>query len=228
MDYQPGDRKYDYADVEAQPDPDASPQPSPGEGSKTLEKFDVLSKFWVGLAGLALSAAIGFSTVSFNRQTTERQANVQIEALALQRRTSAAQVELGLLPTFAKGTDSERKLALSILTSIAPDEAARIGAVLIPQLNSEVERREATALVASVSENRQQQEFRQRLQSAAIYRQFSLDANACREYFAAFENLPAGERKVVASEIDSARAQYSQGHFSDAAARLEAALTAKY
>jgi hypothetical protein len=189
--------------------------------------FDIVSKFCIGLCGLVLSGAVGFSTVYFSRQATERQANAQIEALALQRRSSAAQLELSLLPAFARGTDAERQLALSILASLVPDEAERVGAVVIPQLKSEAQRREATRLISSIPERKRQQEFRQWLQNAAVYRQFSLDANACREYFAAFESLSAGERKGIAAEIEMARREYSRGEFSDAAGRLQAALGTK-
>lgn len=194
---------------------------------KPLEKFDVVSKFCIALGGLALSGAIGFSTIYFSHQATERQANGQIEALALQRRSSAAQLELSLLPVFARGTDAERQLALSILGSLAPDEAERVGAVVIPQLKSETQRREASQAMSSLPERKQQQEFRQRLQNAAIYRQSSLDANACREYFAAFESLPPGEKKRVATEVETARREYSRGQFSDAAVRLQTLLGTK-
>ena len=79
------------------------------ERPKTLETFDIVSKFCIGLGSLVLSGAVGFSTVYFSHQATERQANAQIEALALQRRSSAAQVELSLLPVFALGVRAARK-----------------------------------------------------------------------------------------------------------------------
>lgn len=209
--------------------PAESPNPlmSKSERPRTLEMFDIISKFGIGLCGLVLSGAIGFSTIYFSHQATERQANAQIEALALQRRTSAGQLELSLLPVFAHGTDAERQLALSILASLVPDEAERVGAVVIPQLKSELQRREATQLISASPERMRQQEFRQRLQNAAVYRQFSLDANACREYFAAFESLSAAEKKGVAAEIGMARREYSRGEFSGAAGRLQAALGTK-
>jgi len=192
--------------------------------SNLLQKFDIVSKFCTSVAGLALSAAIGFSTVYFSRQSTERQANAQIETLALQKRSSAAQLELSLMPVLTHGTDSERQVALSVLASVAPDEAERIGAVVIPQLKSELQRRESTQVISAIPEKKREQEFRQRIQNAAVYRQFSLDANACREYFVAFENLSEVERKKIATEVEAARREYSRGQFSDAAARLQAAL----
>jgi hypothetical protein len=194
---------------------------------KTLEKFDIVSKFCIAVGGLALSGAIGFSTIYFSHQATERQANGQIQALALQRRSSTAQLELSLLPVFARGSDAERQLALSILASLAPDEAERVGAVVIPQLKTEAQRRDASQVISSLPAKKQQQEFRQRLQNAVIYRQSSLDANACREYFAAFESLPAAEKGGVATEIETARREYSRGQFSDAATRLQAVLGTK-
>jgi len=214
----------------AKPEPSVdvpSPATSKSERPKTLEKFDIVSKFCIALGGLALSGAVGFSTIYFSRQATERQANAQIETLALQRRSSAAQLELSLLPVFARGTDAERQLALSILASLAPDEAEHVAAVVIPQLKSEQQRRDATQVISSVPEKKRQQEFRQRLQNAAVYRQFSLDANACREYFAAFEALSAAERKEVATDVETARREYSQGQFNEAAARLQHSLGMK-
>ena len=194
------------------------------EHSRSLEKFDIVSKFCTVVAGLALSGAIGFSTVYFSHQATERQANAQIEALALQKRSSAAQLEQSLMPVFAHGTDSERQMALSVLASVAPDEAERVGVVVIPQLKSELQRRESTQVISAVPQKKHEQEFHQRLQNAAVYRQFSLDANACREYFNAFDNLPEVERKGIATEVETARREYTRGQFNDAAARLQAAL----
>jgi hypothetical protein len=194
---------------------------------KTLEVFDIVSKFCIGLGSLVLSAAIGFSTIYFTHRATERQASVQVETLVLQRRSSAAQVELSLLPVFTHGTDTERQWALSILASLAPDEAERVGTVIIPQLKSEMQRREVFQVISTVPERKRQQEFRQRLQNAAVYRQFSLDANACREYFAAFDSLSAAEKKEVAAQREMARREYSQGQFSNAAARLQSVLGTK-
>ncbi len=200
---------------------------SKSDNPKTLERFDIVSKFCIGIVGLVLSGVIGLSTIYFSRQATERQANAQIEALALQRRSSAGQLELSLLPVFARGTDAERELALSILASVAPDEAERLGTIVIPQLKSELQRRQASQVISSVPERKREQEFRQRIQNAGVYRQFSLDANACREYFAAFETLLAPERKGIIKEIETARMEYSQGRFNDAASRLQAALGPK-
>ena len=197
------------------------------ERSSTIEKFDIVSKFFIGLGGVALSGAVGFSTLYFSHQATERQANTQIEVLSLQRRSAAAQLELSLLPVLARGPDVERHLALSILASLAPDEAERLGAVVIPQLKSEAERQTASQMISSIPERKRQQDLRRRLQNADVYRQFSLDANACREYFSAFESLSAAERQRVATEFESARREYSRGQFSDAAARLQAALGTK-
>jgi hypothetical protein len=212
----------DYATSKPVPaDDKPDPAMSDRHGPQTLEKFDIISKFCIAAAGLALSGAIGFSTIYFNHQATERQANGQIEALVLLRRSSTAQIELSLLPVFTHGTDAERQLALSILASLAPDEAERVGALVIPQLKTEALRREVTQLISSVPEKKRQQEFRQRLQNAALYRQSSLDANACREYFAAFESLSSPEKNKVATEVERARRDYSRGQFSDAATRLQ-------
>jgi hypothetical protein len=197
------------------------------ENSKLLEKFDIVSKFCTSAAGLALSAAMGFSTVYFSHQAAERQANAQIETLSLQKRSSAAQLELSLMPVLTHGTDSERQFALSLLASLVPEEAERVGSIVIPQFKSEQQRREATQTISAVPEKKRDQEFRQLIQNAAVYRQFSLDANACREYFAAYDTLSEVERKGIATEIETARREYSRGQFNDAAARLQMAFNPK-
>lgn len=192
---------------------------------RALAIFDVVSKFCTSFAALVLSGVIGFATIYYSRQATERQANAQIEALALQRRSSAAQIETSLLPVFMSGKDAERRLALDVLASLAPAEAERIGAIVIPRLQSDGERREATQFISSVPDRKRQEEFRRHIQNGAVYRQFSLDPNACREYFAAFESLSVVEKERLAAGVETARKEYDRGQFTDAAARLQAVLS---
>jgi hypothetical protein len=197
---------------------------SKSELSKVLQRFQIISTFFIGLGGLVLSGTLGFSTIYFSHHATERQANAQIEARVLQRHSSTAQLELSLMPILTHGTDSERQFALSVLAVVDPDEAKRISTVVIPQLKSVRQRSEASQVIASVPERKREQEFRQHLQNAAIYRQFSLDASACREYFAAFDNLSVAVKSDLAQEIEKARKEYSRGEFSDAAGHLQSAL----
>lgn len=197
------------------------------ESSRSLEKFDVLSKFSISAVGLLLSGAIGFSTVYFTHQANERQANAQIEALSLQKRSSAAQLEQSLLPILSHGRDSERESALSILALIAPDEAERIGNVVIPQLKSETERRAVSHAISSMPDEKREKEYRERVENAAVYRQFALDANACREYFAAYTALSPAQKAGISAAIEAAKKQYARGRFADAATRLQATLPPK-
>ena len=67
-------------------------------------------------------------------------------------------------------------------------------------------------------------EFAQHLENARKYREFSLDAAACREYFRAFENLPMSSRERVGKQVDDAKGDYDKGRFAEAAEKLENAL----
>jgi hypothetical protein len=199
-----------------------------------LHRFDTISRFWVGSVGVLLSGVLGFSTIYSNRaasdrqlraqnDATEREIHSQIDAAAAQRRTAGAQLAAALLPVIAKGTDSEREAALALLASAAPEQAQVLGAATIHLSGASAQTR-VKEIVSTAVASRRQQEYMDHLNNARKFREFSLDANATREYFLAFEFLPPAASARVRPLVDAAREDYNRGRFSQSAGSLQTAL----
>src|SRR5260370_27653719 len=142
--------------------------------SERIQLFDTASKFLIGVAGLALSAILGFATLEFNRAANKRQVYAQIEATRLQRDNTSAQVAASLSSAIVKGSDDERELALMILASIAPEQAQHLAAVMASSRTSVRFGERSNRIVRTASVVKRNYEYTEHIRNAQAHRDFSL------------------------------------------------------
>ena len=129
--------------------PEALDRAAGGPSRSWLERIDVISKLLLSLATLVLSGAIGFATIHYNRQAAQRQIQNQIDSLALQRRATAAQILVSLLPILLRGEGKDRALTLRLVEVVAPDLVRQIGEILLDQAKSSAAVEQAKQIIAS-------------------------------------------------------------------------------
>jgi tetratricopeptide (TPR) repeat protein len=196
-------------------------RPGPPPTHNWLERIDVIAKLSLSLAGLILSGAIGFGTIRFNRLAAQRQIQNQIESLALQRRTTAAQMLVSQLPVILRGEEQDRALTLKLLEVVDPDLVRQIGEGLLAQAKTQAAVEQAKQVIGSSVETTRKYAVDQHVQNARKYRDFGLYPAAAREYMKACEALPAPLRERLAKRIRAATNDYDSGNYSGAVQTFE-------
>ena len=196
-----------------------------------LYKFDIVSKFLLGLAGLVLSTVISIATYQINRAAyqnnraaAERQVQNQNESIRAQRESVGAQAAINLLPTILKGSERERGAAEAILLSIAPKQLETIVAGRSRSAANGGEQGAEQQTMKRAVSRQQEIAFFQHLDNAVKYREFLLDAHAAREFMSAGEIKPDRLKdRIGASAFDEGKRLYSKARFSEAVAKFEEA-----
>lgn len=189
-----------------------------------LERIDVIAKLALSVAGLVLSAAIGFSTIYYNRLSAQRQIQNQIESLELQRRTTAAQILVSQLPIVLRGEEQDRALTLKLLEVVDPDLVRQIGERLLAHARSPAEVKQAKEVIGSSVAAAREYAVAQHVQNARKYRDFGLYPAAAREYMKACDALPVPLREPLAKRIRDATNDYDSGNYSGAVRTFEEVL----
>jgi TPR repeat protein len=182
-----------------------------------FERLDVFAKLTVGVGTLVLSAAIGFATIHYNRQAAQLQIQNQIDALALQRRATAARILVDELPTIVSGADPEQGLILKLLEVLDPDFVRQFGERLLAGAQSPEDTERAEEIIAGGVRAAQEQAVPLHLENASRFMVFNAYPAAAREYLRAFEAMPAPTRAQVSDQAEKARELYEKGDFSGAA-----------
>jgi tetratricopeptide (TPR) repeat protein len=191
-----------------------------------LERLDVVAKLALGVAGILLSATIGFATIRFNQQAAQRQIQQQSDELALQRRTTAVQLLASQLPSVLRGSDKERLLTLRLVETVDPGLVRQIGEALLSQAENPAAAARAQEIIAHSTATAQEVAFAEHRENARKYRDFGLDASAAREYLQAYDALAPSARSQVSPAVLEARRAYEAGNYPGAARILEKALQA--
>jgi hypothetical protein len=190
---------------------------------RRLQRADVLSKFFLGLGTLVLSAAIGFATLAHNRRATELQVQGQADRLALDRHTGAAQILVDQLPTIIRGSEEERGLILEVVGVLDPELPRQIGKRLLARAATPAEEESARQIIASSESAARDLAVRQHLETARKFMGFRAYPAAAREYLKAYDALPADPRLAIRAQAEAARKLYDEGDFAAAAQAFEEA-----
>jgi len=197
------------------------------------DKFEIVFKATIGLVVvpvLSLEIVQYHANKSQERQfqaqakALEQQLQSQAEQSRSQRRMTEAQLAAGLIPLIASGREAERNMSLAALSSVAPGLAREVSSVLIERASTPAQRSFAENINTRSVQNEVELEFAKHLEYAREYRAFGLDAQACREYFAAFGAPPARlKQELVKNEnaVREARKEYGSANYSTAAQLLE-------
>jgi len=199
-----------------------------------LETWEVLWKSLVlgivmPLIGTWLVYYHNREALGLQLQSQDAALKAQIEnqqALAkAQRQISEAQLALGLLPNILKGSGDERRLALMILSSVAPSTAERVSEILLAHSESQADRSFIGRIVETSRVNTQEQEFWDRLTTARKYMQDkTFDAYAYRAYLEAYRIIPGRFRKMVDDQkVRQADRYYVASEFDAAAQQMDKA-----
>jgi hypothetical protein len=198
-----------------------------------VETFDVVAKFLIGAAGVALSATVAWATAEHNRELAARQARAaeqqvrqQSESLLAQRRIAAAQMLAAQAPALARADPHGRAFTLALLQLIDPELTGQVGDVLLAGAPDAAASSEAKRLIASSAQAARDAGFARHLDDARKFREFGLEAAAAREYLRAYETLPDIRKRPLSERIALARNSYDRGDYSTAATTLERALGA--
>ena len=189
-----------------------------------FDRMDILAKLALSLAGLILSAVIGFSTIHHNRLASQRQIQNQIDSMKLQRRTTAAQMLASQLPVVLRGDERERTLVLDMLEVIDPELVRRIAEKLAVHASTPEAAAQARQVMASSVEAAQQDAVVRHIENAGKYRDVGLEPAAAREYANAYKALPPSQRARWAKQIKAAENDYESGDYSGAVRKYEAVL----
>ena len=119
-----------------------------------------------------------------------RQIQNQQEQSRLQHAAAEAQLAQGLIPIITHGRKEERQAALLILSYMSPKVGELMAEALLVKAQTPAEKVFAQAIHSTSVKNEINQELIRHLAFARQYRHVGLDANACREYFAALEAAP--------------------------------------
>lgn len=191
--------------------------------ARRLQRVDVLSKLFLGLATLVLSATIGYATFAHNRRATELQVQAQSDRLALDRRTAGAQILVEQLPAVIGGSVEERGLILEVLGLLDPELQRRIGKRLLARATTPAEKESARQIISSSESAAREQAVRQHLDTARKFMGFRSYPAATREYLKAYKELPADRSAAIGNRVEAARKLYDDGDYAAAAKALEEA-----
>lgn len=164
---------------------------------------------------------------SYQRSADRRQADAATQALVSQRKISSAQVAAGLAPSLAKGSLTERQIALVILAEADPDFAQKISPGVLEQAAKTPTEREQGAKVAREivelsAKAKVDQDFLHHLENARVYRTYQLNGSADREYSGASDCIPP-QFNVDAEKIRQAKKAFANGNVDEAASIFEQA-----
>jgi hypothetical protein len=196
-------------------------RPDPPPTHHWLERIDTIAKLALSLAGLLLSAVIGFATIHYNQLAAQRQIQSQIESLEQQRRATAAQMLVSQLPIVLRGKEQDRALTLKLLEVVDPDLVRQIGEKLLAHADSPAAVEQAKQVIASSVTTAHEYAVAQHVENARKYREFSLYPEAAREYMKACEALPRPTRERLAKRIVDATKDYDSGNYSGAVQTFE-------
>lgn len=198
-------------------------------------KFDTVSRVVLALLGVAVAVMVPVQLHRQDERARETQARREIEQFEIQRMLAKAQLASGLLPLIAEGDALDRRLALEILGTVAPEIVGSL-AQLLPLAaasasDPEGERSrglsgQASEEVAEIVEQAgMRQEVERRIAHAESYLRHDLPAPAAKELLAALELLPHALRsKIDRRLVDEGRRDYEHDRFQAAAEKLRRAL----
>ncbi|HEY6764295.1 MAG TPA: hypothetical protein VI386_05945 [Candidatus Sulfotelmatobacter sp.] len=195
---------------------------SPPPSKDWWEKFKITSWFIVAVATLVWTVVSWWLLQYHEQRASEKQAQAAVESRTLQREISGAQLATSLIPSLTKGTEPDRRIALLVLASVAPDIAENISTTLAQNAKTPGEKQlvqEATDISKQSKEGR---DFLQHLENARIYQRFQLYGQADHEYISASGRIPS-RFSVDRKKIDDAKSAYSSDRFFEAARIFEEA-----
>jgi hypothetical protein len=201
------------------------------------QKFDTIARTVLALLGVAIAVMVPVQLHRHDQRARQAEARREIEEFEIQRMLAKAHLASGLLPLIAAGEALERRLALEILGTVAPEIVGSLTQLLPhddagpPDPSGGPARslgQQAQEVVAEILERAEtSQEIERRIAHGERYLRHDLPAQAAREFLEAIELVADPLRsKIDWQLVEEGRRDYEHDRFQAAAEKLRRSLTA--